>query len=325
MTTLVTGGTGFIGSHVVEALLARGESVRCLVRSPDRPRWLAGLEVDMVTGDCNRPESLTRAVAGVDRVVHLAGATFAPTEAAFFYYNAEGTANLLDACLASGRIARFIMVSSQAAAGPGTRENPARESDPPRPLTPYGRSKLAAEEHCRGAADRLSVQILRPSAVYGPRDTAFLPYFRLVKRGFLLEFGFGPREISLCYVNDLAEGIVTVADSHLESGSVYFIADSEPYSWESVERRLCAQWGVKGRRVVVPGIVLKTAGVIGQAYGALTRKAVLINRARAAEILEKHWVCDSTAAQRDFGYSPETNLENGLNKAVRWYELNNWL
>lgn len=325
MTVLVTGGTGFIGSHLVESLLARGETVRCLVRSPRRLRWLAGLDVDVVAGDCTRPESLAPAVAGVERVFHLAGTTFAPTETAFFHYNAAGTRHLLDACVAAGGVETFVMMSSQAAAGPGTRDNPARETDPPRPLTAYGRSKLAAERHCLDRADRLSVRILRPSAVYGPRDTAFLPYFRLVKRGFLLEFGAGEREISLCFVNDLVEGLVRVADSHLESGSVYFIADSEPYSWDAVETLLCALLGVTGRRIIVPGIVLKTAGVIGQAYGALTRKAVPINRARAAEMLEKHWVCDTAAARRELGYSPGINLENGLHKAVRWYEQNNWL
>lgn len=325
MTVLVTGGTGFIGSHLVEALLARGDDVRCLVRSPDHPRWLACHDIDLVAGDCLRPESLAPALAGVDRVIHAAGSTFAPTQAAFFNYNAIATKNLLDACLASGGVERFVMVSSQAAAGPGTRATPVRETDPPRPLTPYGRSKLAAERHCQAATDRLSVRILRPSAVYGPRDTAFLPYFRLVKRGFLIEFGAGKREISLCFVNDLVEGIVAVTDSHLESGSVYFVADSEPYSWETVEVLLCAQWGVRGRRIVVPGMVLKAAGVIGQVYGALTQQAVPINRARAAELLEKHWVCDTTAAQRDLGFSPGINLENGLHKAVRWYEQNNWL
>lgn len=325
MTVLVTGGTGFIGSHLVEALLGRGERVRCLVRSPRKLRWLAGLDVDIVTGDCTRPETLGPAVAGVDRVIHLAGTTFAPTEAAFFDYNAAGTRNLLEACVASGGVGRFVMVSSQAAAGPGTRTRPARETDEPRPLTAYGRSKLAAEKHCLDVAGRLSVGILRPSAVYGPRDTAFLPYFRLVKRGFLIELGTGKREISLCYVNDLVAGIVGVADSHLESGSVYFIADSKPYSWDYVEELLCAEWGVKGRRIVVPGLVLKTAGAIGQAYGALTRKSVPINRARAAELLEKNWVCDSSAAQRDLGLSSGTNLENGLHMAVRWYEQNNWL
>lgn len=325
MTVLVTGGTGFVGSHLVEALLARGEAVRCLVRSPRRLRWLAGLDADIVAGDCTRPETLGPALRGVDCVIHLAGTTFAPTEGAYFEHNAGGTKNLLDACLASGAVERFVMVSSQAAAGPGTRRRPARETDTPRPLTAYGRSKLAAERHCLNAANRLSVGILRPSAVYGPRDTAFLPYFRLVKRGFLIEFGSGEREISLCFVNDLVEGIVTVADSHLESGSVYFVADSEPYSWGTVEKLLCAQWGVRGRRIVVPGLALKMAGAIGQAYGALTRRAVPINRARAAEVLEKHWVCDTTAAQRDLGFSPGINLENGLHKAVRWYEQNNWL
>lgn len=137
--------------------------------------------------------------------------------------------------------------------------------------------------------------------------------------------GTGKREISLCFVNDLAKAVVAATDSHLDSGSVYFVADSEPYSWDTVEKTLCARLGVRARRIVVPGIVLKAAGVIGQAYGALTGKSVPINRARTAELLEKHWVCDTTAARRDLGFPPGINLKNGLHKAVLWYEQNNWL
>lgn len=326
MTVLVTGGTGFIGSHVVEHLLERGEYTRCLVRSAHRLRWLEGVEdIEIVEGDCTRPGTLVPALEGVDRVIHMAGATFAPSESAFFECNAAGTRNLVAACLRTGRVEQLVFLSSLAAAGPGSRERPVRESDPPRPLSTYGHSKLAAERYCLEASDRLSVRILRPAAVYGPRDTGFLPYFRLVKRGFLLELGAGEREISLCFVNDLARAVVTATDSHLDSGSVYFIADSEPYSWETVENLLCTRMGVKGRRIVVPGAVLKAAGVFGQAYGALTGQSVPINRARAAELLEKHWVCDTTAARRDLDYAPGINLKNGLYKAVLWYEQNNWL
>jgi len=321
----VTGATGFIGSHVAEALLQRGESVRCLARSTNRPGWLANLDVELVAGDCTCPHTLPAAVRGVDRVIHAAGATFAPKRSGFFRVNAAGTDNLLAACLAAGEVRTFVLVSSQAAAGPGSRARPLRESDPPRPISPYGESKLAAERACLEATDRLSVRILRPSAVYGPRDTAFLPYFRLVRKGLLLEFGMGEREASLCYVGDLARAIVAAADSQFDSGSVYFVADSEGYAWSEVERLLCAYWRVNGRRIIVPGTVLKTAGVIGQAFSVLTGKSIAINRTRAAELLEKHWVCDSTAAQRDLDFPPGINLENGLHKAVRWYEQNNWL
>jgi len=322
---LVTGATGFIGSHVVEALLRCGESVRCLVRSPDRPGWLEGLDIETVVGDCTQPRTLTGALQGVDRVIHIAGATFSPSRSAFFRANAEGTRNLVDACLAAGGIDSFVLISSQAAAGPGSRRHPVRETDPPRPLTAYGESKLAAERYCQSVADRLPVRILRPAAVYGPRDRAFLPVFRLAKRGILLELGFGKRELSLCFVEDLARAIVGVTDSQLDSGSVYFMADSEPYAWDSVQKRLCAHWGVTGHHIIIPGIVLKTAGVVGQAYAMLTGGTIAINRARAAELLEKHWVCDSTAARRDLEFPPGSNLENGLCNTVRWYEQNNWL
>ena len=261
----------------------------------------------------------------MDRVIHAAGATWAATGKDFFTHNAQGTKNLLDACLKQQTMERFVLISSLAAAGPGTRLNPAVETAEPKPISPYGMSKLAAEKCCEAVSDRLSTVILRPSAVYGPRDTGFLPYFQLVRRGFLIEFGSGTRELSLCHVDDLVSMIVNATNGYLASGSVYFVADSEPYSWGEVESILCAAFGVKGRHIVVPEWVLKTAGVIGQAFGAVSGRTVKISRARAAELIEKHWVCDSTAAQHDLGLIPGTKLENGLLQAVRWYEQNNWL
>lgn len=295
------------------------------MRSDKNLKWLQGLNVDIVVGDCTRRKDLDAALTGVRKVIHVAGITWATRARDFFLHNSEATGCLVDACIASGQVERLILVSSQAAAGPGTREHPRTEAMAAHPITVYGRSKLEAESRCLQAADRLSVIILRPSAVYGPRDTAFLPYFRLVKRGFLLEFGSGPRELSLCYVDDLVTVIVKVIDSHLASGSVYFVADSEPYVWNQVESATCTQMGVVAKRIVVPGMALKTAGVIGQVFGLLSGRPMMLNRARVAELLEKNWVCDSAAIRRDLGFASGMNLENGLQKAVRWYEQNNWL
>jgi nucleoside-diphosphate-sugar epimerase len=326
MTDLVTGASGFIGSHLVEALLAQGRSVRCLVRDRRRLRWLQGLPVEIIEGDCARPDTLDVVAGGVERVFHVAGATWAATAAEFYRQNATGTLNLLQACAAAAPgLERFVLVSSQAASGPATAGRAVREHDPPRPISVYGESKLAAERYVRQFSARLPVTILRPSAVYGPRDRSFLGYFRLVRRGFLLEFGAGERHLSLCHVTDLVAGILRAADSQPASGSVYFVADSEPYSWREVEQVLCDTLGVDARRLTLPRWLLHALGALGQGVGAVSRVPVQLNRARAAELLERRWTCDTGLARRELGYASKTTLRAGLQQSVRWYEQQNWL
>jgi nucleoside-diphosphate-sugar epimerase len=326
MTDLVTGASGFIGSHLVEALVSQRRPVRCLVRDRQRLRWLAGQPVEIVEGDCARRETLTEATYGVDRVFHIAGASWAATATEFYRQNATGTRNLLQACASNApQLRRFVLVSSQAASGPASGRGTVGENDPPRPVSAYGESKLAAERYAQQYRDRIPITIIRPSTVYGPRDRAFLPYFRLVRRGFLLEFGAGARDVSLCHVSDLVAGLMQAADSQSASGSVYFVADSEPYSWQRVEEMVCGILGVSAKRLILPGWMLYVIGSLGQVFSAVSRVPVQLNRARAAELLERRWVCDTSLARRELGYESRTTLEAGLRQLVRWYEQENWL
>ena len=324
---LVTGGTGFIGSHLVEALLLQDVRVRCLVRSSSNLRWLDGIDVELVEGDCIAPDSLDEAVKDVDTVFHLAGTLWATRESEFFRHNVEGTQNLLEACKRTcPELHRFVQVSSQAAAGPSTPENLRSELDHPRPVTPYGASKLEAERVVLGYKERFPVVILRPCAVYGPRDTGFLTYFRLVRRGFLVEFGGRwEREASLCHVSDIVRGIMAAADRKVASGSVYFLADSEPYSWREVESMLEEAIGVNAKRLMIPAWILILLGTLGQVYGRVTGKFVKLNRARVAEMLARNWGCDVSRAKRDLNFAPEINLRSGLHDVVRWYKQEQWL
>ncbi|MDH3282517.1 MAG: NAD(P)-dependent oxidoreductase, partial [Gammaproteobacteria bacterium] len=246
-TVLVTGGGGFIGSRLVRGLLDRGYAVRCLVRSEPEQSPLRHYPVELVRGDITRPETLPAAVSGVDSVIHAAGVSWGCRAADFFRHNADGTRNLLGACAAAGGIRRFVHVSSQAAAGPAGPFRPAREDDPPRPVSVYGLSKLAAERHVTAFRAHLSCLIVRPSAVYGPGDRAFLQFFRLAQRGFLVDFGTGARHLSLCYVDDLVGGLIASLDSQKPAGSVYFMADPEPYAWRTVEDRVGDLLGVRAR------------------------------------------------------------------------------
>lgn len=325
---LVTGGTGFIGSHLVEGLLARGVNVRCLVRSAARLRWLEGRDVEIVEGDCLDRPVLDAAVRGVDHVFHVAGVLWGGREEDFYQGNVQATRNVIEACSDScSDLTRFVLVSSQAAAGPGAGVSPRKESDPPTPITPYGKSKLGAEQVVLEHKSRFSVVIVRPCAVYGPRDTAFLAYFRIVGRGFLLEFGAGEdRIVSMCQVSDVVRGIMQAAYSDsAATGSVYFLADPKPYSWREVETIIETAMGIRAKRLRIPSWLLSGFGLLGQGYGRATGKSVMLNRSRVAELTARQWGCDTGKARCELGFAPVMNLDDGLRDVVRWYKKEQWL
>jgi nucleoside-diphosphate-sugar epimerase len=324
--TLVTGGSGFVGSHLADGFSQAGHDVRCLVRSKERPGWLEDKQVELVEGDCTQPETLISAVQDVDVVVHAAGVTWTAKRSRYFEVNAVGTHNLLMTCAKHApNLTRFMFISSQAAAGPARNGLALTERDAPRPISPYGESKLLAENHVAAHGRRFPCIILRPSAVYGPRDRNFLPYIRMVKRGFLVEFGSGQRVVSLCHVQDLVSCALTAANSQVPSGSVYFVADEDPYAWRDVEQGVCAALDADPRRLTVPEWCLRAFGAVGQSYGLLTDRPVRINTPRAAELLEKRWICDVTKMTKELGFTSSTELTRGLQQLVRWYQEQYWL
>ena len=324
---LVTGGTGFIGSHLVEALLSKGIEVRCLVRSRRKLRWLRDKDIELVEGDCADQGSLRQAVNNADYIYHAAGVLWATSEKEYYRNNVTGTRNLIEACARScPGLQRFVLVSSQAASGPGADGRPRTETDPPAPITPYGESKLAAEQIVIGHKNRLSTVIVRPCAVYGPRDTGFLAYFRIVRRGYLLEFGRGEdRIVSLCHVGDIVSGIIGSAHSQVASGSVYFLADSEPYSWHEVEIIIQRAMGISAKRLRIPAWMMIGLGTLGQGYGRATGKFVMLNKSRVAEMMARQWGCDISKARNELGFVPEMKLKDGLGDVIQWYNKEQWL
>ena len=223
LKALVTGATGFIGSHLVEALVQRGAQVRCLVRNKSQLGWIKDLPVEFVVGDCQDKQSLQQAVQDVDQVFHLAGATMAVKETTFFEVNGLGTKNLVQACIEHNtRLEKFIYLSSQAAAGPCPSGGKKKESDPCEPVSPYGKSKLLGEELALSHAHELPLLILRPCAVYGPRDKGFLTLFQCLAKNINPCLTGPEQHISLCYVEDLVRAILLAAETQTKSGEIFF-------------------------------------------------------------------------------------------------------
>jgi dihydroflavonol-4-reductase len=321
---LITGATGFIGTTLAERLLGRGDEVRALVRDPARAGELRAMGADLMRGDVSLTETLVDAVPDVDAVVHLAGLVKAVTREQLFSVNTEGTRSLAAVAARSGR-AKFVLVSSLAAAGPSVPGRPRTETDRPAPVSAYGQSKLAAEQAVRSFAPVLNASIVRPPIVYGPRDKEFLPsLFQLAKTGLVLKPGTGDKRYSIIHVSDLVELVIAVAergarvDENVSTG-VYFGDDGVEYTWEGLARGALGALGRRGVVVPVPGFVTWLAAGAATATARLTGRAAILSLDKMMEIREPAWTCSSSKARRELGWTPRVSFVDGMRDAARWY------
>ncbi len=323
---LVTGGTGFVGSHLVELLVSRGHEVTCLVRDPGNLRWLKGRQVRLVQGDCGDRDSLAAAVRNAAAVYHVAGLTKAARRRDYYEVNHIGTRNLLDACAHHGpKIQKFVLVSSLAAAGPAQADRPVKAADTPHPVSDYGRSKLFAEEETLKFKDRFPVVILRPAAVYGPRDTDVFELFRWAAKGYILDMSGSERFLNWCYVKDLAEALLMAGERSVPSGSVYFVAEDRIHSMTGFQKALQESGGVTAKVIKVPVWAGYLIGLAAEAAGLLSGRATIINRQKVREAAQQYWTCDLDKIRADLGFRAAMPLEQGLAATWKWYRENGWI
>jgi len=320
MKALVTGATGFIGSHLVEELIKRGYDVTCLVRKTSNLRWIDGLKVDLIYGDCAE-ESLLHLPEDVDYVYHLAGLTKARRDDEFFCVNARGTENLLKAiCSKTKRLKRFLYLSSLAAAGPSEDGRPVVETAEPRPVSAYGKSKLEGEFITLKYSGQLPVTIIRPPAVYGPRDRDLFIFFKILKKGFYPYWG--KCYYSMLYVDDLVKGLILASESNDTVGKTYFLSDGGIYTNDEIASEIIHFFNSKVLKVRVPlsmvSIFLSLAGPIG-------KESSIINRDKFREIRYPNWICDSTKAEREIGFRAKVKIKEGIKWTADWYRIHQWL
>jgi len=317
MKALVTGGTGFIGSHLAEALAAAGVEVQALVRDPRRLKFLAGVKAHILEGDLH---SVPRLPPDLDWVFHVAGLTKALKKEDYYSVNQKGTASLLDSLAEQGLRPKIVLLSSLAAAGPSGEKPGRREDEPSAPVSPYGRSKLAGEVEALARRDRFPLAILRVGAVYGPRDSDFLEFFRIVNKGWLPVFGRRPRTMCVCYVADLVRALVATARTEVENGAVFNIGDARPSDFEEIGLAAARILGRRVRRVVVPLPVVGAAAFLSGGWSRLTGKPTAVNRHKYRELRQAGWVADVNKAKAVLGFETTTTLEAGLKAALDWYQ-----
>jgi nucleoside-diphosphate-sugar epimerase len=282
--------------------------------------------VQLAQGDCTKPESLVAAVQGVSLLFHCAGLTKALHPRDYYIVNHLGTKYLLEACARHNPgIEKFILVSSQAAAGPSPDGRPVDDGNTAHPVSDYGRSKLLAEGEARACKDRLPVVIIRPSSVYGPRDADVYELFRWASRGLTFEMTGGERYFNLCYVEDLTAALVLSAELGTKSGSVYFVAENRSYSWSEFRALLLSTGGVKARTVKLPYGAAYMIGLATELGSLFTKEPGLTNRQKVREAAQRYWLCDVGKIENDLRFRAEYPLQKGLELTWQWYRKNRWL
>ena len=328
MTILVTGGSGFLGSHIIEQLSQAGRPVRALVRRSSDTKFLRTLSnVELVDGAIDDRASLERAVSGVDAVVHSAGLVKARNLDEFMRVNAQGTENLLAVCAPLGAsLRRFVQISSITVGGPSDAQgNPVSVDSTPRPVTDYGRSKLAAELAVLAQKDRLKITIIRPPAIYGPRDREILAFFKSIKMGVLPLLGSPQSKLSMTYGPDCARACIRAIDADVPSGSIFAVDDGAVHTMAELISEAESAMGKRAfLRIPLPRRVVEGAALMSESYGKLTNRAMMLTRDKCNELFDQ-WVCDGSKAQTDLGFTPSVTFSQGVKKTVDWYRAAGWL
>ena len=335
MKVFVTGGTGFVGSHLVDALRAAGHDVCILVRDTTKVERLftkadpaaADVPLRVAQGDLNDLDAIRSGCEGADVVYHLAGLIAARNKEEFLAINGHATRTLANVVAqAAPGLRRCVFVSSLAAAGPTRIGMPLTEQSTARPVSDYGWSKLAGEEALKSSG--LPWTIVRPPNVYGPRDREIFKVFQLARRGIAVFFGDGSQELSFIYAPDLAEWLVRLASADTEHGTYFASHDEIRTSKEfafAIHQAIHPNTSNRPLAIGIPsGVARGVLWMIGTAAATLGRRT-LLNANKANEFLADAWTCRSEALQRASQWQPPTGLTMGLQLTAAWYRERGWL
>ncbi len=323
---VVTGGTGFVGSHLVDLLLAKNYEVRCIVRKTSNLRWLKNKDVKLYDSGLFDKEALKNILKDADYLYHIAGVVKAKTEEGYFKGNVETTKNLLEVVSeVNPGIKKVVVMSSLTACGPAKNGKPCTEETEPHPITTYGRSKLAQEEVAKSYMSKLPVTITRAPGVYGERDTEIYLMFKTYKQGLMTIVGFDKKLVSLIHVADLVKGIYQAGINEKSTGEIYFISSEEFYDWNRISEGIKQAMGRGAIKIRLPHFLVYTVAAFAQFFAMFSNKPATFNLEKARDFVQKYWICDVSKAKRDLGFRQEISLEDGLKRTIDWYKRENWL
>jgi nucleoside-diphosphate-sugar epimerase len=314
MNILVTGATGFIGRHLVSAL-SKNYLVRCLVRKTSDITPLKNLDVDLAYGDLLAKDSLRPALDGIDLVYHLAGEVYSRKKSDYYKGNVFATQNLLEACKEKGT-KRIVYLSTVGVYKPVTTKTLLTEESECEPLTIYGKTKLHAEALIKGC--NVPWVIVRGPIIYGPYQPPIVNrlFLGAINKKKIYNVGKGDNPRSLCFIGNLVDGLVLLANKPQANGKLYLLSDNSPYAVDEIITAISAVIGQKIRVVHLPNFLGNISWQLNKLMGKLFNLYFI--ELYAMKTMQLHWECDITKAKREIGYAPNVTLEMGIRSAINW-------
>lgn len=326
VTSVVTGANGFVGSHLVDLLLDKGHKVKCIVRNSSNLRWLKGKDAEIFDCGLFDKGKLADVLKDADYLFHIAGVVKSKKDEGYIKGNVETTKNLLEVIEENQiPIKRVVVLSSQTAGGPSLNGKHITEADTPKPITRYGRSKLAQEEMAKSFMDRIPISIVRPPAIYGERDTEVYLVFKTYYKGLMSLIGFNDKRLSILHVHDVVNGAYLASQAEKAAGEVYYVGSEKYYSWLEVADAIKKATGKKAVVLRLPHFLVYTVAVFAQFFSIFSSKAATFNIEKARDFVQQYWTCDISKAKNDLGYKQEVSLEEGIKRTIDWYKAEKWL
>lgn len=325
---LITGANGFIGGYLVDEALKQNLKVYAGLRAGSPASSLQDKPVQILTLDYNDVLSLSQLLTehNFDYIIHNAGITKSPEKKLFYEVNVTLLVNIVEAIKHSSiELKKFIFISSLAAYGPADQvpDQIITESCTPRPVTEYGRSKLAAEAYLKQQSE-IPFVIIRPTAVYGPKDKEFLNVYHMITKGVNLQPGLKTQHLSFIYTKDLAALIILAAKSSYKN-TAYFVSDGKLYTsdyYVSIVKKLL---GKRTIDIKVPIPVVKIITFFMENISRLMGDYSILNTDKVNELQARYWNCDSTKILSELNYNIQYDLPTGVAETTQWYKDNKWI
>ncbi len=320
---LITGASGFIGSFIVEEALRRNFHVVAAVRKSSSLRFLKDNRIEFIFLDFYDKKDLTAKLnnqARFDYIIHNAGVVKAVKPSLFYDFNVKASVNLIEALFETNKIPeKYIYISSIAAYGQGNPNGKAiSNTDKQKPFTDYGKSKFKAEEYLR-SLENFPWIIINPTGVYGPREEHFLMMIKLINNHLKISIGRNKQFLSFVYVLDLVSAIFLALESTF-ANKQYLISDGKHYnsdSFSEITKKILTKSTIN---INLPFWMVKLIATISMWYSKISNSPSIITHDKIKELQAVNWLCDISPAQKELGYNPQYDLENGLNKTIKWYK-----